>query len=845
VTGTAALRAFLLAAGVGVGLWGSTTAAGAAAPGVKAGIKKQVLTVTGTPGPDTITLRLRVGDPNTLEVDVGTDGIADFSFDRSRFTTIVVEGGSGNDTLVASPLGGTFTSTHPTTLDGGDGNDTLLGEAGAERLLGGTGDDLADGHQGADTIALGDGADVFQWDPGDGSDVVTGGAGIDRLAFNGSNVGETIELTAAGAGHVRLTRDVGNVVTDLDDLEVVDLRTSGGADTVVVNNLAGTDVTEVRTDLAAAIGGDDQAIDSVLVAPGLTFGQDAQGATVDGLGAKVRVLNGSPTDRIHVTGASASDVVRVAGTAAADTVNVVADGTDVAVYGATAAMQLRLTTVELADIDLGTGNDSFSVTGNVAALISLDADGGDGDDTLLGGNGADTLRGGAGNDFLDGNQGADTLLGGDGSDVVQWDPGDSSDVVDGEAGVDRLAFNGSSASERFELSTLPGGHARLFRDVGNIVTDLDNVESIDLRLLAGTDFLTVNDLAGSDLVEVRADLAAVGGGDDAAIDSVVVPPGLTVGQDGSAGTVEGLGAKVRVLNGSPTDRIHVTANTPADVVKVAGTAGADTVNAVADGTDVAVFGATPGAHLHLTGISRLDVDLGAGGDTFTATGNLAALIILDVDGGDGDDILLGGNGADVLSGGAGDDFLDGNQGADTLAGGDGFDGFQWDPGDGSDTVNGGAGADRVVFNGSGANERIELSAAGAGHARLTRDVAAIIMDLDDVERVDLRTFGGTDTVTVNDLTGTELVDVRTDLAAVGGGDDLQIDNVVVNGTAGDDTLAIVDSGPDVVVQGGAATVRITNAAPTADRLTVNGLAGNDVVTATPAAGSLIVLDLVP
>ena len=69
--------------------------------------------------------------------------------------------------------------------------------------------------------------------------------------------------------------------------------------------------------------------------------------------------------------------------------------------------------------------------------------------------------------------------------------------------------------------------------------------------------------------------------------------------------------------------------------------------------------------------------------------------------------------------------------------------------------------------------------------------------------------------------------------------------MVVNGTAGDDIVTVVDSGPDVVVQGLLATVRISNAAPASDRLTVNGLAGNDSVTATPAAGTLIVLDLVP
>src|SRR5690606_26673690 len=66
-------------------------------------------------------------------------------------------------------------------------------------------------------------------------------------------------------------------------------------------------------------------------------------------------------------------------------------------------------------IDIGTsehlvlnangGNDFFSATGNLAALIQITVDGGAGDDTLLGSNGADLLIGDAGNDFIDGNQG--------------------------------------------------------------------------------------------------------------------------------------------------------------------------------------------------------------------------------------------------------------------------------------------------------------------------------------------------------------------------------------------------------------------------------------------------------
>ena len=378
-----------------------------------------------------------------------------------------------------------------------------------------------------------------------------------------------------------------------------------------------------------------------------------------------------------------------------------------------------------------------------------------------------------------------------------------------------------------------------------MVVDLDDLEVIDLRAIGGADTVIVNNLTGTDVTEVRTDLAATLGGDDGAADSIVVAPGVTAGQDTQGATVDGLGAKVRVLNGTATDAIHVTGATTADVVRVAGTTGADTVQVFADGTDAAVFGATAAMQVRLTTVELLDVDLGAGNDSFSAAGNVTALVAFDVDGGDGRDTLLGGNGGDVLSGGAGDDFIDGNQGADTVTGGDGSDVFQWDPGDTSDVVNGGAGADRLVFNGSSASERLELSATAGGHVRLTRDVAGVVMGLDDVETVELRAFTGTDTVTVNDLTGTDVTAVRTDLAAVGGGDDASADTVVVNGTAGDDTITVVDSGPEVVVQGLSATVRVAGAAVASDRLTVNGLAGNDSVTATPAAGTLIGLDLVP
>ena len=41
-------------------------------------------TIKGTKASDKITLRLKAGDPGVLEVDVGDDGVPDFSFSRRR-----------------------------------------------------------------------------------------------------------------------------------------------------------------------------------------------------------------------------------------------------------------------------------------------------------------------------------------------------------------------------------------------------------------------------------------------------------------------------------------------------------------------------------------------------------------------------------------------------------------------------------------------------------------------------------------------------------------------------------------------------------------------------------------
>src|SRR5262249_60491891 len=109
---------------------------------------------------------------------------------------------------------------------------------------------------------------------------------------------------------------------------------------------------------------------------------------------------------------------------------------------------------------------------------------------------------------------------------------------------------------------------------------------------------------------------------------------------------------------------------------------------------------------------ELVLNANGGNDSFSATGNLAPLIHITVDGGPGDDTLLGSNGNDVLIGGDDNDFIDGNQGNDTILMGEGNDTFQWDPGDGNDIVEGQGGNDTVIVNGSAIAETFQFSANG-------------------------------------------------------------------------------------------------------------------------------------
>jgi Ca2+-binding RTX toxin-like protein len=244
-------------------------------------------------------------------------------------------------------------------------------------------------------------------------------------------------------------------------------------------------------------------------------------------------------------------------------------------------------------------------------------------------------------------------------------------------------------------------------------------------------------------------------------------------------------------------------------------------------------------------IARIAVSARPGNDLVRideANGVFTDQIATTLAGGRGNDTLLGGRGVETLLGELGNDSIDGNAGNDVALMGAGYDTFTWDPGDGSDVIEGQSGFDRMVFNGAGAAERIDISANGE-RLRFFRDLGNITMDTDSVERVDFNALGGADVVTVNDLSATDVYKLNVDLAAALGGaaGDGQADSVVVNATNGNDAIDVDGNAGSVDVRGLAPRIAILHAEAASDRLEINTLAGTDTVDSTGLAPGVIQL----
>ena len=269
----------------------------------------------------------------------------------------------------------------------------------------------------------------------------------------------------------------------------------------------------------------------------------------------------------------------------------------------------------------------------------------------------------------------------------------------------------------------------------------------------------------------------------------------------------------------------------ADTVFVNGTNGADVIKITNVGNDVLVNGLA--AQVRITGsdgngLDRLTINGVGGDDVIDASGLDAGHIELTINGGLGKDVMIGSEGNDLFNGGDGDDTAFMGAGDDT---------FVWNPGDDNDTLEGQDGFDTMLFNGAIIAEKIDIAANG-GRVTFFRDIANVTMDSNDVEHIVFNALGGADTITVNDLSGTDVTEVELNLGVAGAGDGAA-DNVIARATSGDDVALVFGQGSDLQVLGLAAQITVTGAEGANDRITISTLAGDDVIDAsTVAAGSM-------
>jgi Ca2+-binding RTX toxin-like protein len=626
-----------------------------------------------------------------------------------------------------------------------------------------------------------------------GKILINGGA----VSIDGGNA------TVANTGTIQVFGQAGNDTISLDEangaLPAANLFGGDGNDTITGGS--GNDLLfgQAGNDTLLGKGGNDQ-----------LFGGDGNDTLIGGTGDD-QMFGEAGNDRMIwnpgegtdlMEGGDGIDTAEVNGGNGAEIFTINPNGTRVRFDRVSPGpFSLDIGTTENLVLNMNGGDDVFTAGNGLASLIQLTVDGGTGNDTITGGDGNDTLLGGDGNDLITGGRGSDTARLGTGDDTFVWNPGDGSDVVDGQDGFDTLLFNGANVNETFNISA-NGTRASLTRDVGNVTMDLGTMERIQLAALGGADNFVINDLSETDVQQVAIDLSAM--------------PGSGVG-DGAA-----------------------------DSVTVNGTSAGNQITVAGSGGSVSVTGLS--AQVTLTGTEgandSLVVNGLAGNDTINAAGLAAGQITLTIDGGSGNDTILGSAGNDILIGGDGNDFVDGNQGSDIAFLGAGNDTFQWDPGDGSDTVDGQDGTDTLLFNGANIAEKIDISANGTG-ARFSRDIAGITMDLNSVEHIQFNALGGADTISVNDLTGTGVTQVGIDLSSPAGSGigDGAADSVTVDGTAASNQIVITGAGGSVSVTGLSAQVSLTGTEGANDSLVVNALGGSDNINASGLTAGQIKLTI--
>jgi Ca2+-binding RTX toxin-like protein len=640
-----------------------------------------------------------------------------------------------------------------------------------------------------------------------GNDIIVGGAGTDNLIGGAGN--DTFLISGTDAGYDRFEGDVGYDV----------IQGSSGDDTIRMYNYSGVATVEKIDggggyDIIAGTASSDTLDFSTteLVGIAMIDGGAGNDTIIGSIGNNV-IVGGAGTD--NLIGSAGDDTFLVSGTDAGYDRFEGDAGFDV-IQGSTGDDTLRMynysgaATVEKID-----GGGGYDIIAGTASSDTLDfsttelvgiamIDGGAGNDTIIGSIGNNVIVGGAGTDNLIGSAGDDTFLisGTDaGYDRFEGDAG--YDVIQGSTGDDTIRLYNYSGAATVEKIDGGGGYDIIAGTASSDTLDFSNTELVGIAMIdGGVGNDTITGSAGNDII--------VGGaGTDNLIGGAGNDTFLITGTDAGYDRFEG-DAGYDVIQGSSAD----------DTIRMYNYSGVATVEKIDGGGGYDIIAGT------------------ASSDTLDfSTTELVGIAM--IDGGAGNDTIIGSIGNNVIVGGAGTDNLIGSAGNDTflISGTDaGYDRFEGDAG--YDVIQGSTGDDTIrLYNYSGA-ATVEKIDGGGGNDVIAGTASSDTLDFSSTELVGIAMIdGGAGNDTIIGSIGNNVI--------VGGAG---TDNLI--GSAGNDTFLIsgTDAGYDRfegdagydVIQGSAGddTIRMYNYSGAATVEKIDGGGGHDIIAGTASSDTL-------
>ncbi len=458
---------------------------------------------------------------------------------------------------------------------------------------------------------------------------------------------------------------------------------------------------------------------------------------ISGTHEYIRIAQNTQTNQIILEDSAGSAQMMFSAAGISNVVvNISGANPNVAGMGATVDLSASVSNAGFGDLVLpvlingGVDNDTIIGTSASSAIVTIH--GGSGDDSISGGGSRESVLGGAGKDFIDGNEGEDSIFGEDdddslsgglgfgfdlidggiGNDEIVWDAAHGNDTMTGGGGNDTFIAQGSLFQDTFKLKS--SSSTQMLLDVSTVTLginalQLNSFETIHLNGHSNYDEFYLGDLTGTATTSIVFD----GGANHNYLFGPDVSRQYSITGMGT-GTVSGAG-NVQFL-----DIYNVKAGLADDKISFA------------------------------SGGFSLYVDGGAGNDTLIG-GSFGDYLV----GGDGNDSIEGGAWGDRLEGQAGDDTLLGREGDDSTFGGDDQDlliGYIFE---GNDTVAGGNGLDQIIFNGSSGFDDIVVGLHNS--TTLVSSVPnGMFSSSNDVELIEINAFEGDDILRSNSLTGSSV-----------------------------------------------------------------------------------------